>query len=236
MSIIEERFKSYKTNFQKSKEWFETNYDKIKQLFENGELRGHIFEPFVAVFDMPDKTINIDKNVYIVITQVALINAILGGIPGQMGIGMYVSMALEAWMAYTIAKHMGIELEKPSAIFKYFSILMGVGLTILFSFKHLASFVFSIVSIVVPLVNPLIFIELMVTNFIGVLFWIGFQEVKEGRKFAIPFKRTKEIGSLTKQIFQYQFEVLKERLNGENIKLVGRRFKEWLSSETLERT
>ena len=172
MATMDQKLNNYKTYYDDAKKWFEDNFEKIKQLFEDKKLRDFIFEPFVGVFNIPDNTI--DKHIYETITQVAIINAVLAGLPGQMGIGVYVSMALEAWMAYAIAKHVGIKVKTPSEIFKYFGMLSAIGFTILFGFKHLLSFGFSLFS-VIPMINPLIIAELLVTNLVGVLFWVGFR-------------------------------------------------------------
>jgi hypothetical protein len=228
VTTVDEKLKNYKNYYSESKKWFEDNFEKISQLFENRNLRDFIFEPFKDVFDIPDKTI--DKDIYAVITQVAIINAVLAGLPGQMGVGVYVSMALEAWMAYAIASHVGVRLNKPSDIFKYFGMLSAVGFTILFGFKHLISFGFSLFS-VIPMLNPLILAELFVTNLVGVLFWVGFEESRKSGSFSIPVKTLISISSKTKKIFKYQFEVLKNALTIENIKLFGQRFKLWLNGD-----
>ena len=231
MISINEKLNNYKNYYEESKSWFEDNFEKIKQLFEDKKLRDFIFEPFVGVFDIPDKTI--DKDIYATITQVAIINAVLAGLPGQMGVGVYVSMALEAWMAYAIATHVGIKVKTPSEIFKYFGMLSAVGFTVLFGFKHLLSFGFSLFS-VIPMVNPLIIAELLVTNLVGVLFWVGFEETKKSGSFSIPFNTLISIGTKTKQIFTYQFEVLKNTLTVDNIKLFGSRFKQWLTGDFVQ--
>ncbi len=224
---INEKLSTYK-NTNNAKEWFESNFEKIKQLFENKTLRDFIFEPFKDVFTIKSNTI--DNDIYSVITQVAIINAVLAGLPGQMGVGVTVSMALEAWMAYAVAKHLGIEIKKPSDIFEYFGIISGVGLSIIFGIKHIISFLFSLFSII-PMINPLIPAELVMTNLIGVLFWVGFEEVKKGDNFSIPLKTLTKIVSRLKEITSYQFNVLKNTLTIENIKIIGKRFKQWLTGD-----
>lgn len=231
MSSINTKLNNYKTYYNDAKKWFEDNFEKIKQLFEDKKLRDFIFEPFAGVFNIPDNTI--DKDIYATITQVAIINAVLAGLPGQMGVGVYVSMALEAWMAYAIAKHVGVQVKTPSEIFKYFGMLSAIGFTILFGFKHLLSFGFSLFS-VIPMVNPLIIAELLVTNLVGVLFWIGFVETKKSGSFSIPLNTLLSIGSKTKQIFTYQFEVLKNTLTIDNMKLFGKRFKQWVTGDFIQ--
>lgn len=228
---VDEKLSRYKNNQNGAKDWFESNFDKIKQLFENKTLRDFIFEPFKDVFHI--KTNTLDNDIYSVITQVAIINAILAGLPGQMGVGVAVSMALEAWMAFAIAKHIGVKIKTPSDIFKYFGLLSAVGFTVLFGIKHIISFLFSIFS-VIPMVNPLVVAELVMTNLVGVLFWIGFEEVKKQGSFSIPAKTIKSIVLRLKEITSYQFSVLKNTLTLENMKLFGKRFKQWLTGDFVQ--
>ena len=225
---INEKLNNYKSNYSNAKNWFEENIDKIKKLFENKSLRDYVFEPFKDVFNLKANTI--DSDIYSVITQVAIVNAVLAGLPGQMGVGVSVSMALEAWMAYAIAKHVGIEIKNPSDIFKYFGLLSSVVLTIMFGIKHVISFLFSIFS-VIPFINPLIVAELLMTNLIGILFWIGFEEVKKKDSFSIPLRAFTKIASRLKEITFYQFEVLKNTLTIENMKLVLNRLKQWFNGD-----
>ncbi len=228
---IKDKFNSYKSNYKNAKYWFEANFNKIKQLFEDKKVRDFIFEPFKDVFKIKMNTI--DNDIYSVITEVAIINAILAGLPGQMGVGVTVSMALEAWMAFSIAKHIGIKLENPSDVFKYFGLVSGVGFTILFGIKHIISFLFSLFS-AIPMVNPLIPAEIVMTNLIGVLFWVGFEEAKKSGSFSIPKKTIKSIIFRLKKITYYQFSVLKNTLDMDNIKLVGKRFKQWLTGDFIQ--
>ena len=229
-----DKISNYTTYYDDAKKWFEENSDKLKDLFENRTLRDFIFEPFSGVFNIPENTIN--RDIYAIITQVAIINAVLAGLPGQMGVGVYVSMALEAWMAYAIAKHVGIDIKKPADIFKYFGMISAVGFTILILFKTLLSFAFSIVSVVLPFINPLIIAELVVTNFIGVLFWVGFEQLEKSGSFSVPLRMAKTIVTRVKQIFTFQFKTLRDTLTVENIKQFGQRLKQWLNGDFVNET
>lgn len=231
--VLQDRFKNYMQNSENAKKWFENNFENIKSIFENIRVRNFIFEPFKDVFTIPDNIV--ERDIYTIITQVAIINAILAGLPGQMGVGVYVSMSLEAWMAYAIAQHIGIKVENPSDIFKYFGLLSTVGFTILFGFKHLLSFGFSLFS-VIPGINPLIIAELLVTDLVGVLFWIGFMEVSKNDSFSIPKRMLISIGSKVKEIFSFQFKALKAVLTIDNIKLFANRLKLWLTGDFLADT
>ncbi len=228
---LNKKLKYYKENVVQSKEWFEKNFQKISEIFENKTLRDFIFEPFIDVFNIPDKTI--DKDIYTVITQVAIINAVLAGLPGQLGVGVYVSMAFEAWMAYVIAKHVGLEIKNPKDIYKYFGILSGTGFTIAFLFKHIISLFYSAFS-VIPIINPLILAEIFTTNLVGVLFWVGFEEVKNHGNFKIPKRMFKLIIIKTKNIFSHQLKILKNTLTINNLKIAGLRLKQWLNGDIVD--
>ena len=178
-------------------------------MFDNYTLKDFIFEPFKEVFDTPAKTI--DKNIYSVITQVAIINAVLAGLPGKMGVGVYVVMALEGWMAFRIAKHVGLLVEKPSDIWEYFGLLAASAGVILYGFRTLLSFAFSVFS-VVPGINPLIFAEILVTDLVGVLFWIGFIETKETGSFTLPKRMIRKAVATTSGLFKHQYNILKNVL------------------------
>ncbi|WP_139253874.1 hypothetical protein [Marinobacterium iners] len=59
------------------------------------------------------------------ITLVAVTNMVLAGLPVKMGVVVVVSMALEAWMAFTIARAVGIKVNAVSDIWKYFGLFAG---------------------------------------------------------------------------------------------------------------
>ncbi len=228
MESLNDKFDNYKSYSTKAKDYFEKNFDKIKALFDDTTIRDLVFEPFKDVFKAPKNAI--DKDIYLIITQVAIINTVLAGLPGKMGIGIWVSMALEAWMAYAIARHIGIKMDKPSDVFKYFGVLTATLGMILFGFKALLGFGFSLFS-VIPGVNPLMIAELVVTDFVGVLFWIGFTEAKVKGSFGIPKRMIFKMFKTTKELFSYQFGILKKVLTPSNIKLFGTRFKQWFTGD-----
>ena len=227
IKIIKEKFQQY-TDTGKAIDWLDSNLFRVKQLFENYTLRDFIFEPFQSVFQTPSKTI--DANIYSVITQVAIINMVLAGLPGKMGIGVWVSVALEAWMAYSIARHVGVKVSSPSDIWKYVGMLAASLGVILYGVRILIGFAFSAFSMI-PWINPLIFAELVVTNLVGILFWIGFLEVSRAGSFSIPKRMWFRIGALTKELVFHQGRLLKNVFNKENIKIVGVRLRDYLNGE-----
>ncbi len=58
--------------------WFTLNFQKLSDLFSNYTLRDYIFEPFKGVFQSPKQSL--DTDIYLTITSVALLNAVLAGL------------------------------------------------------------------------------------------------------------------------------------------------------------
>ena len=227
VNTFKNKFSSY-ADLGKARAWLELNISRVKLLFENYTIRDFIFEPFKKVFETsPEK---IDSNVYSVITQVAIINMVLAGLPGKLGVGVWVSIALEAWMAFSIAKHVGINIKNVSDVWKYFGMLAASVGIILYGFRAALGLFFSMFSII-PGVNPLIFAELVVTNLVGILFWIGFQEAARSGEFTIPKKLLVDVFSLTKGLVKHQYSIVKSSLSLGNIKLVGRRLEAYLKGD-----
>jgi hypothetical protein len=212
----------------KAKDWLNKNTARIKALFENHSLRDFILEPFKGVFNTPLR--EMDHQIYSVITQVAVINAVLAGLPGRMGVGLYVVMAMEGWMAFRIARHVGIDIKTTSDIWKYFGALAASVGIIFYLFRTLLGFGFSLFSLV-PGINPLIFAEFFVTNLVGILFLFGFKEVKAGRSFQIPKRMMLEAITLSKDLFAHQYGILKNVLSSENIKVVAQRLADYLKGD-----
>ena len=211
--------------------WFSLNLQKLADLFSNYTLRDYIFEPFKGVFISPQKSL--DSDVYLTITSVALINAVLAGLPGKLGVGVYVSMGFELWMAYRIAQHVGINLETPKDIVKYFGLLLATVGTVLYLFRLLLGLGFSMFAFLSPVVNPLIMAEILVTDFVGVLFLVGFTEAKQQGEFVVPKRMYASLIKTTRDIFVYQYSILKGLFNWNNIKKTGQKIKQYVTGESV---
>jgi hypothetical protein len=224
---FKERFNTYKSS-SSAEDWLNNNFERVRSMFKDIRIRDYIFEPFKNVFKERDGSSN--SKITSAITLVAVSNMVLAGLPGKLGLGVTVSMGLEGWMAFTIAKQVGLKIENISDIWKYFGLLAAISLTIIEGFRQLLGFGFSLFSIV-PGINPLILAELFVTDFVGVLFWVGFEETKKQGSFSIPLKTIKSIYDRTKEIITYQKDLIVGALTIENLKLVGKRLKSWLLGE-----
>ncbi len=225
---LKAKLDAYK-NLQKPKEWLADNSIKVKALFENCSLRDFVFEPFKGVFQAPVKTV--DDNIYAVITQVAIINAVLAGLPGKMGVGVWVSVAFEGWMAYLIARHVGVRVTGVDDIWKYLGAFAASVALLLYGFRFLLGSAFSLFAFIVPVLNPLILAEIFVTDLVGILFWVGFQEVKNLGSFRIPKRLLKNAMELTIGLCKHQVVLLQNTFSPKNLKLVGQRLLVYLKGD-----
>ena len=222
---IKGRFKRYNET-KKLGDWLDRNFERA-QSFINDHAKDVIFKGMDDAFGWNSNLI--DRDMYRVITTVAVINASLAALPGKMGVGVLISMGLEAVMAISIARSIGIEIKKPRDILAYFGLFSGMGLIVLEGFGHLVRGFFSFFSVIPG--NPLVLAEIFATNLVGVLFIVGFMEIKKGKSFRIPLRLMKtamdEVIALTK----FQAVALKDTLSLNNLQRVYKRFAEWLKGD-----
>src|SRR6056300_1242007 len=113
-----------------------------------------------------------EEQVYKIITIIALINAAIAFVPGQMGIGVAICRALEAYMAYEIAKTVGIKFETNNFV----KLILATGIvtvSVVWVMKTFLSFAFSLTGgLFVPA-------EIIATNFLGLFFWLAFEEINK---------------------------------------------------------
>ena len=109
----------------------------------------------------------------------------------------------------------------------------GIIITIIFVFRHLLGIAYSAFSFVpfVPFVPPTILAKLFVTNFVGVMFWVGFEQIKSTNKFSIPIESFRRISTLFVDLLKYQGTALRQTFTGSNIRETGSRIWAWLSGD-----
>ncbi len=220
------RFQDYKNDeyLKKALEWLKNNLNKVKQLISDTPVSKFILEPFSGVFET--KSDIVESDVYGVITKVAVINMVLAGIPGRLGIGVFVSIGFEIWMAFKIAQYVGFkEIKSYTDIARYLGLATGVFLLIFEAFKVAIGLVISLISAVWPY-SPIIFAELFVTNMFGLIFLFGFQNIMHSKSFNdIKFY---QLFSMTRKLTNHQWNFVKNVANTDNIKTIGKRIKEFL--------
>ena len=227
---FQDKFNNYKDDgfIKRARQWLKENLSKVKQLLEETPLSKFVLEPFYGVFDNSPDILRSD--VYNIITKVAIINAVLAGLPGKMGVGVYVSMALELWMAVRIAQYVGLkDIRNASDISRYLGLFASTGLFILAGFKMIIGSLYSVVSFMVPFINPLIILEIIATNLFGLIFLFGFKNILHAKEFGdIKFL---SLLSMTKDLSLHQFHFLNNVVNTENLKIVGGRLKAFFLGE-----
>ena len=217
-----------KLQTDQAQKWLQEHWEKIAALFCPA-IRDYIFEPFRAVFNPPGE--GEEAKARALITQVALINAVLAGLPGSLGVGVYVCIAIELYMAYGLSQVCGLGLSKDEAIKTVIGGIASIG-AVLFLFKSALNLVFPVVTAIMPVAGlGTAFTQLIVTNMYGVAFWIMFKELKNDHYFRFPIA---SIGDLTKESFnliQHQYNALRESMSLANLKIVGGRLKSWFSGD-----
>jgi len=211
-----------------ARQWFQDNFERCSRLFGDLPLLEMMLQPIRDVFEVHGK--DRDSEICAVITRVAVANAVLAGLPGKMGVGVFVSMGLEAWMAYEIAIRSGVSIKEPADIWKYFTMLAAVGGTIVYGFRLLLGVFFSTLSFL-PWINPLIPAELFVTDLVGILFWTGFTECARTGSFAVPTTLYGNMLRRTQTLFSSQWGALTKTLSPDNLKSGCDRLVAWFSGD-----
>ena len=212
-----------------AKEWFNFHFKKIETLFTYASVRDFVFEPIQGVFKIPGE--REEASARSIITQVAVVNAVIAGLPGSMGVGVYISIALEFWMAFAISQAVGLGLTKDEAMKTVLAWAAGAGM-ILVGFKVALNLLFPIVTALMPVAGfGTAITQLVVTSLFGVMFWIMFEEVKENRRFKFPKTSLKRLVAELTFLLKHQKKFVGELFNITNLRLMGKRFLAWFSGD-----
>jgi hypothetical protein len=216
------------TQTEKAQIWLIRNRLRIKTLFSNVSLRDFVFEPFKGVFAAEGN--DAPTAIRQTITTVALANMVLAGLPGKLGVGVFVSMALEGYMAYTIASKVGVSLQTPADVWKYFGLLAGIIGAILYLFRAMLGVAFSLFA-PIPGLPATAMAELLVTNLVGILFWVGFEEAKLSGSFRVPKRALTRIGQEFRDLTRLQVEIVRRNLTPNALWRTYHKLKAWLLGE-----
>ncbi len=222
------------TDLTEARKWFEGKSRTVEFLFEYKEIREFIFEKFSDLWKKGEK--KEDRQIYAIITQVSIANAVLAGLPGKMGIGVFVCIALEFYMALAISRRIGFKISDED-LWSKFKDLSGyglyftfVGFIAIYAFKHMFGFVFSIIPGILP---QTVITEYIVTTFVGILFWEAFEQTRHSSFF---YKKIlKSSYRRTKELLFYQKDALEHTLSKKNILDVGQKIRAWFTGDFMER-
>ena len=160
---------------------------------------------------------------------------VLAGLPGKLGIGVVVCIALEFYMALSIARRIGFKISEDdlwskfkdlSRIGAYFTF---VGFITLFAFRHMLGFVFSIIPGVLP---QTVIAEYIVTTFVGILFLQAYEQFND--KTFFPNKLIRSSAIKTKELFLFQRDAIKKAFSKQNIKESGNKIWAWFNGDFVE--
>jgi hypothetical protein len=214
---------------RRARAWLAENQQGIETLFNHPVLLDFIFEPLKGVFQVPGE--GQEKEARQVITRVALVNAVIAGLPGSLGVGVFVCIGLEFWMAYALSQVVGLRLTRDEAIDTLIGWMIGAG-GILYGFKLVLNLVFPVVTAILPFSGlGTALTQLIVTNLFGVVFWILFEELKSGRKFKFPLKSLRRLATETSGLLKHQFAAGAGALDPEKWMLMGGRLWSWMKGE-----
>jgi hypothetical protein len=206
---------------------------RIRTLLDNECLRDWVFGPFNAIFNTSgDVTAS---QVRQTITKVALVNAVIAGLPGKLGFGVLISIALEGYMALRIAQHLGLtSVHTPQDAIRALGALAGTAFVVIIVFKQLLGVAFSLFNLIGAL--PATFLaELFVTDLVGVLLWAGFRELKKGKPFSVPTSAAGFLLSEARGLLTHQWRVLSGVARPDTILMFGSRLKAWFTGDVVLR-
>ena len=168
---IFKKFEAFKDNFS-----WKRYYDFAKTLLSKKILDDFLIGDFLAAVKFINKT-KTEEQVFRWITACSIINAVIAGFPGKLGVGVYVSWSIEFYMAYEIAKLVGLKIERDNFI----KFITASGLTsaaVIWGMKSFISFGMSIFS-GTPILPAIAIAEFFSTAFLGMLFYLSFIEIKK---------------------------------------------------------
>ena len=227
---FESKFEGYKDEgfINSALNWLKQNFLKVKELIDETPVSKFIFEPFQGVLN--NKPDIIESDIYRLITKIAIINAALAGLPGKMGVGVFVSMGLEIWMGIRIAQYIGFkEIKNVGDIGRYIGLIGTLGFTVVEGFKIILGFIFSLASALIPIINPLIIAEIVATNIIGLIWLFGFQNILHAKKFNEI--KISSLLSMTQKLTRHQLKFIRNVANTDNLKSAGKRLQAFFSGD-----
>ena len=205
--------------------------NKVLTILKNKKVKDFILEPFKDVFYTKENTK--DREIYEIITFVTIINAVLVGLSGKIGVGIYVSIALEFWMAFSIGKHVGIKIKSKKDFFSHIPVFLIICFIIFFIFKEILDIFYYSSIILLPFLNAMIISEIITTNILGAIIWGILHEVAESKKLRLNREVYLHILTKSKSIFVQQFNTIKQTMTITNIKLVLSRLKKWFKGDLI---
>jgi len=165
------KLEAFKDNFS-----WQRYYNFAKTLLSKRILDEILIGDFLSAVKFINKT-KTEEQVFRWITACAIINAVIAGVPGKLGVGIYIAYSIEFYMAYEISKLVGLKIQKDNFI----KFITASGLTsaaVIWGMKSMISFGMSLFS-GSPILPAIAVAEFFATAFLGMLFYLSFIEIKK---------------------------------------------------------
>lgn len=195
-------------------------YERARLLFEDPDTRRKVFGAQADLFEAHD--------IRTTITMVAVTNAIMAGLPGKMGVGVFVSIALELWMVRRIGSFVGISIKSGRDALAYLGMLGVTVLGLFEGFRVLLGLAFSLFAFLPVAMVPA---ELLVTDLVGVLVWVAFEELKQRDRFRVPLRSLGRVKDVTVELLQHQVGLLRRQFRKERLREVSRNLARYFRGE-----
>lgn len=208
--------------------WLRRNIPRLEGLFSSRLALDFVFEPFKAVFKV--KGTPTEREVRATIAGVSLANAVIAGLPGKLGVGLFVAVALEIFMAYRIARHLGYSLQSLEDARDSLGAAAAGAFAVFFLFKEVLGGFFSLFNTVGAL-PATVLAEYTTTTFIGVVLWLGFEAGKKRGRFVVPVRLLKRAIEITRDIVKQHAQVVQSAARPATVRLVWERFSAFVSGE-----
>lgn len=200
-----------------------SSFERVRTLFESRQARWRVFGRTAAMMSADD--------IRGTITAVAVTNAVLAGLPGKLGVGVVICQALELWMAWRIARHVGVPLLEPSQLLRSMATWTGVFLIAVHGMRLAVNGLTTVLSFV-PF-SPIALAELIATDALGVVYLVGFREMAAGDSFRLRPRALLVARHEAASLVRYQVARVRDLLTTRRLRAVGSRLRAWLRGEAI---
>lgn len=226
--------------FDEAASWLDKYRRGLQTIFSSSLVRGFVFEPFKGLLDFGGDLTEVE--VRRTITIIALMNAAMAAVPGSIGYGLFVALALEAYMAYKIARLLGFSVSSPAELIKTVGAASMTVVSAGLLFKEIFAFLWRALALFPVLGGAATFLaEYATTVVIGSVLWVAFDAIKTAggrlddgdalsRALREQVSRGWNIGS---GMLKQQWSLLRGVLRPQTFRIVAERVKAFLTGDVV---
>lgn len=224
------RTQAHETQREKAMAWLENHLGPVRRILSSRLVRDFVFEPFKGLFDLEGAPTDVE--VRRTITSVALMNAAMAAVPGSMGYGLFVAIALETYMAFRIARLLRFDISSPRELANTIGAAAVTALGAGMVFKEIFAVVWRALAFLPgPGTVTTFAAEYITTTALGAIFWVTFAAIKrtggtldDGATVSERFgSEAREAWSTTAGIVSHQWRLLLGVLRPRTIRAVAER-------------